>query len=156
MPFAERIPAIQDYAAVGDCRSVALISRLGSVDWLCWPRLDSGSIFGALIDRYRGGHWRIAPQGDFRSEQHYIPGSNVLQTLFASGDGRAILTDLMPVCDEEYKLQAAVPDRHLLRELRCTDGELVFDFDFRPRPDYARQPVNPERRGALGLRIPSG
>ncbi|MGA7521560.1 MAG: glycoside hydrolase family 15 protein [Acidobacteriaceae bacterium] len=156
MPFATSIPAIQDYAAIGDCRSVALVSHRGSVDWLCWPRLDSGSIFAAIVDRFRGGHWSIAPQGPFRSEQHYIPGSNVLQTLFASSDGRATLTDLMPVCGEDYKRTAVVPDRQLLRELQCTDGEIAFQMDFRPRPDYARRPVSVEPKGLLGLRIPLG
>lgn len=150
------ISPIQDYAAIGDCRSVALVSRLGSVDWLCWPRLDSGSIFGAIVDRFRGGHWAITPEGDFRSEQHYIPGSNVLQTLFASANGRATLTDLMPVCDEVHKQTAVVPDRHLLRELRCTDGEMRFQMDFRPRPDYARHPVAVEAKGALGVRVALG
>jgi GH15 family glucan-1,4-alpha-glucosidase len=126
------------------------------VDWLCWPRLDSGSIFGAIIDRFRGGHWSITPQGPFRSEQHYIPGSNVLQTLFASSDGTATLTDLMPVWAEDDKQAAVVPERQLLRELRCTDGEMAFLMDFRPRPDYARRPVTVEPKGALGLRIPLG
>jgi GH15 family glucan-1,4-alpha-glucosidase len=154
--FADTIPAIQDYAAIGDCRSVALVSRHGSVDWLCWPRLDSGSIFGAIIDRFRGGHWSITPKGPFRSEQHYIRGSNVLQTLFASSDGRATLTDLMPVCEEDYKQTAVLPDRHLLRELLCTDGEMAFQMDFRPRPDYARRSVSVEMNGPLGLRIPLG
>ncbi len=135
---------------------MALVSRLGSVDWLCWPRLDSASLFGAMVDRFRGGHWSITPQGPFRSEQHYIPGSNVLQTLFASSDGRAILTDLMPVCGERYKQTALSPDRHLLRELQCTDGEMAFRMDFRPRPDYARRAVTVESKGSLGLRIPMG
>ncbi len=156
MSFAESIPAIQDYAAIGDCRSVALVSRHGSVDWLCWPRLDSGSLFGAIVDRYRGGHWSITPADPFRSEQHYIPGSNVLQTLFATSGGRATLTDLMPVCGEEYKQTAIVPERQLLRELHCTDGEMAFAMDFRPRPDYARRSVNIRQEGALGLRIPLG
>jgi GH15 family glucan-1,4-alpha-glucosidase len=156
VPFADTIPAIQDYAAIGDCRSVALVSRHGSVDWLCWPRLDSASLFGAIVDRFRGGHWSITPQGPFRSQQHYIPGSNVLQTLFASSDGRATLTDLMPVCGEGHKRTALSPDRHLLRELQCTDGEMTFRMDFRPRPDYARRAVAVESKGALGLRIPMG
>lgn len=135
---------------------MALVSRAGSVDWLCWPRMDSGSVFGALVDRFRGGHWSITPQGMFRSEQHYIPGSNVLQTLFVSSQGRATLTDLMPVCSEEYKRRASVPEHELLRELHCTDGEMVFNLDFRPRPDYARRTVTARRRGELGLRVPSG
>ena len=156
MSFADGIPAIQDYAVIGDCRSVALVSRQGSVDWLCWPRLDSGSIFGAIVDRFRGGRWSIRPEGEFRSEQHYIPGSNVLQTLFATSTGRATLTDLMPVSSEDYKQTALVADRRLLRELRCTDGEMVFQMDFRPRPDYGRRPVAVQAKGALGLRIDMG
>lgn len=135
---------------------MALVSRRGSVDWLCWPILSSGSIFGAIVDRFRGGHWSIAPQGPFRSEQHYIPGSNVLQTLFASSDGRAILTDLMPVCGEEDKRTATLPDHQLLRELRCTDGEMVFRMEFLPRPDYARRAATVEAKGALGLRVRLG
>jgi len=154
--FADRISAIQDYAAIGDCRSVGLVSRQGSLDWLCWPRMDSGSIFAAIVDRFRGGHWSITPQGDFRSEQHYIPGSNVLQTLFASSGGRATLTDLMPVCGEDFKQTAVVPDRHLLRELQCTDGEMIFQMEFWPRPDYARRRVSMRSAGALGVRIDLG
>jgi GH15 family glucan-1,4-alpha-glucosidase len=154
--FAESIPAIQDYGAIGDCRAVALVSRQGSVDWLCWPRMDSGSMFAAIVDRFRGGHWSITPQGEFRSEQHYIPGSNVLQTLFASSGGRATLTDLMPVCEEDYKQTAVLPEHQLLRELQCTDGEMTVHMDFRPRPNYARRPVTVEPKGALGLRISLG
>jgi GH15 family glucan-1,4-alpha-glucosidase len=154
--FPESTPAIQDYAAIGDCRSVALVARNGSVDWLCWPRLDSGSTFAAIVDRYRGGHWSITPQGTYRSEQHYIPGSNVLQTLFACAKGRATLTDLMPVCGEEHKKTALVAERQLLRELQCTEGEMAFQMDFRPRPDYARRHVAVEDKGRLGLRVRLG
>jgi GH15 family glucan-1,4-alpha-glucosidase len=151
--FADRIPNIQDYGAIGDCRSMALISKQGSIDWLCWPRFDSDATFAALVDRYRGGHWSITPLGMFRSEQHYRPGSNVLQTLFFASGGRAILTDLMPVSSEEYKRKHPTPDHELLRELRCTDGSLEFEVDFRPRPGFARRPLHLERRGELGICI---
>jgi GH15 family glucan-1,4-alpha-glucosidase len=151
--FAHRIPGIQDYGAVGDCRSMALISCRGSVDWLCWPRFDSDATFAALIDRYRGGHWSITPRGPFRSEQHYRPGSNVLQTLFSTASGRATLTDLMPVYSEEFKRDHLVPDHELLRELRCTDGAMEFEIDFRPRPGFAQHRVRLESEGALGLRV---
>jgi GH15 family glucan-1,4-alpha-glucosidase len=62
---------IHDYAIIGDCRSAALISRGGSLDWLCWPRFDSPSIFAAILDEDKGGRFLIAPQGPFRSERSY-------------------------------------------------------------------------------------
>jgi len=151
--FADRIPRIQDYAAIGDCRSLALISKRGSLDWLCWPHFDSGSLFAALLSRYRGGHWSITPPEPFRSDQHYMPATNILQTHFASPSGRAVLTDLMPISSEEFKHGHLVPDQEILRELHCTDGEMLFEVEFRPRPDFARRGVEAEVRGSLGLRI---
>jgi len=76
-------PKIQDYAAIGDGRSAALVSREGSLDWLCWPRFDSPSLFGGLLDGQAGGAWGIAPTGPgCRAERWYVDGTNVLQTRF--------------------------------------------------------------------------
>src|SRR5213078_293786 len=63
---------IQDYGIIGDCRSAALISRQGSLDWLCWPRFDSASIFAAVLDSKRGGHWGIHPEHDSEASRRYI------------------------------------------------------------------------------------
>ena len=72
---------IQDYAAIGDCRSAALISRHGSLDWLCWPRFDSPAVFAAILDP-NAGKWSIAPTGPFRASRRYLEGTNILETRF--------------------------------------------------------------------------
>src|SRR5207248_11469708 len=79
-------PRIHDYAVVGDSRSAALISRRGSLDWLCWPRFDSPSLFGAILDP-QAGRFSIAPVGELRSERWYAPDTNVLCTRFSAADG---------------------------------------------------------------------
>src|SRR2546423_4911516 len=94
---------IQDYAVIGDGRSAALVSRNGSVDWLCWPRFDSPSLFGGLLDRHIGGAWGIAPAGPARIERRYLDGTNVLQTRVHTATGSVALTDFMPAASEEEK-----------------------------------------------------
>src|SRR5437762_13684645 len=88
---------IDDYAIIGDGRSAALVSREGSLDWLCWPRFDSPSLFGGLLDGQAGGAWGIAPTGPgCRAERWYVDGTNVLQTRFRTPTGTVVLTDFMP------------------------------------------------------------
>src|SRR5215467_3057380 len=92
-----RVPKIQDYGVIGDCRAAALVSRYGSIEWLCWPRFDSPAVFAAMLDREKGGAWSIVPSSQFEVTRCYIPDSNVLQTEFFVSGGRAVLTDLMPI-----------------------------------------------------------
>src|SRR5690606_25530525 len=73
---------IADYGVIGDCRAAALVSRSGSVDWLCWPRFESPSLFAGLLDPVRGGHWSIRPLGRYRSSHRYLRDTNVLTTRF--------------------------------------------------------------------------
>lgn len=108
-----RYPPIGDYAVIGDCRSAALISRGGSIDWLCFPRFDSPSLFGAILDERKGGRFRIKPTGSFRVERHYVPGTNVLETIFHTSTGSVALRDLMPVASEEAKRTELMPDHHV-------------------------------------------
>lgn len=148
-------PAIGDYAIVGDGRSAALISRDGSVDWLCWPRFDSASVFGALLDP-DGGHFRIAPPAPFRVERAYVDETNVLVTRFTGPGGRVALTDLMPALSEEEKRRRRLSEHQLLRVATCERGEVELEVTFAPRPEYGRRPVGLRRVGGLGLRFEVG
>jgi GH15 family glucan-1,4-alpha-glucosidase len=149
------VNAIEDYAAIGDGRSAALVGRDGSIDWLCWPRFDSPSIFGAILDS-SAGRWRIAPVTPFRAERHYIKDTNVLQTRFDTGAGALVLTDLMPVASEEEKELLLMPEREILRLVECERGEVEVDMLFDPRPAYGLRPARIHQAGHLGFRLETG
>jgi len=144
-PLDHRSP-ISDYAIIGDTRSAALISRDGSIDWLCWPRFDSPSVFARLLDP-NGGHFSICPEGAFEAKRRYIDATNVLETTFTTATGVARLVDLMPVMSEEEKLHRLTPFRELLRRIEVVEGEVTIVVDYAPRPDYARAKPRFEQRG---------
>jgi GH15 family glucan-1,4-alpha-glucosidase len=155
MELAERglqeSPAIEDYGVIGDCKAAALVSRSGSIDWLCWPRFDSPSIFAALLDRERGGYWKLSPVGSCSVERRYLPESNVIETCFTTDSGAAVLTDLMPVRDSSSL--SLVPDHEILRRLVCTSGEVEIETVFAPRANYGEEIPTIIDSGKLGLRI---
>jgi GH15 family glucan-1,4-alpha-glucosidase len=144
-------PAISDYAIIGDCRSAALISRDGSLDWLCWPRFDSPSLFGALLDQGKGGRFAVRPVHPFSAERRYVPDTNILETTFRTSSGTLRLTDLMPVCSEADKRRELWPQHQILRAVECPAGEVEVELVCDPRPDYARTTPRLRDRGALGI-----
>jgi len=144
--------AIDDYAIIGDCRSAALVGRDGSIDWLCWPRFDSPSIFGALLDD-AAGRWSISPTAPFKGDRRYVKDTNVLQTRFVTRDGSLLLTDLMPVASEEDKRKYFVADHEILRVVDCERGEVEIEMLFDPRAGYARGRWKVRNGGKLGLRV---
>ncbi|OFW04563.1 MAG: hypothetical protein A3H96_09240 [Acidobacteria bacterium RIFCSPLOWO2_02_FULL_67_36] len=140
---------IADYAVIGDCRSAALVSRDGSIDWWCLPRFDSPSVFAALIDSERGGRFRLSLRGATSTTRRYIGASNVLETTFSGPGGVLRLVDVMPVADERVKSSALWPEREVLRIAECVGGEAVVDLVYEPRFDYARANTT-LRRGPHG------
>jgi GH15 family glucan-1,4-alpha-glucosidase len=88
---------IEDYALIGDCETAALVSREGSIDWLCWPRFDSDACFAALLGTPEHGRWQIAPrEPPRRITRRYRPKTLILETRFETADGAATLIDFMP------------------------------------------------------------
>jgi GH15 family glucan-1,4-alpha-glucosidase len=145
-------PPIEHYAIIGDCRSAGLVSRDGSLDWLCLPRFDSPSIFAAVLDAENGGRFLVRPLGEFRTERHYLANTNVLETIFRTLTGACVLRDLMSVASEEDKRAHLTPEHEVLRELEGLEGEVEVEILYDPHPDYGRVRPLLEQRGALGLR----
>ena len=132
---------IGDYAIIGDCRSAALISRDGSIDWLCLPLFDRPSVFAAILDGAKGGCFRVSASGTARLSRRYIGNSAVLETTFTTPDGVLRLTDAMPVADEATKSRSLWPDHEVVRRVECVQGEAVVEVVFEPRPNYGRAAV---------------
>ena len=119
-------PPIEDYALIGDCHSAALVSKAGSIDWLCWPRFDSPSCFAALLGSRENGYWRIAPQQDLlRISRRYWPGTMILETVFETAEGAVALIDFMAV--EKSSVVRIVEGRSGTVEMRL-DLALRFEY----------------------------
>ena len=126
-------------------RTAALVAMDGSIDWLCLPRFDSPSVFGALLDHAQGGHFRISPvdQG-FAENQHYWPSTNVLITRFRSANGAAEITDFMPMGDSKQRDACTI-----VRRVQAVRGSVAFHLECQPAFNYGRDShrVGAEFRG---------
>jgi len=152
----ESLP-IGDYALLSDCRSAALVSRDGSVDWLCFPRFDSPAVFARILDS-GGGHFSIRPAGEFQASRAYADQTMVLETTFLTAAGTAVLTDAMAVGRNErgHDLGAGSPGV-LLRRLACAAGEMYVEVSYAPRPEYGLvHPILEAIPGGLAARGGAG
>ena len=141
---------IEDYALIGDGESAALVSRDGSIDWLCWPRYDSGACIAALLGTSEHGRWSIAPVGEIRrSRRRYRAETLILETRIECADGELSLTDYMP-----RKADAT----HVVRIARAVRGRVRVRTELRARFDYgASIPwVSPAEDDATVLHMVAG
>ncbi len=126
---------IADYGLIGDLHSAALVSKDGSIDYCSLPRLDSPTIFAALLDDEKGGFFSLQPSECFTSEQEYIPNTNILSCRFKTEHAEALLHDFMPVDNSET---GAGKIHRIHRCLRVIRGRMAFTLTLMPRPDYGR------------------
>ena len=127
---------IADHGVIGDLRTVALVGSEGTIDWYCPGRFDAPSVFGALLDKEKGGRYSIAPAREgWTSQQFYFPETNVLITRFLTGDGVAEVIDFMPVMQPGDE-----GDGRLVRTVLSIKGEMAFRIAVEPAFDYARAP----------------
>ena len=125
---------IGDYGIIGDMSTAALVGLDGSVDWLCMPRLDSPSVFAALLDSEKGGRFQIRPERYWDSRQSYVPETNVLLTEFRGPEGILRITDFMPPWSQ------ANPEEHTIyRKVEALEGDIPCVCYLSPRPDYGRR-----------------
>ena len=144
---------IGDYGLISDCHSAALVSRWGSVDWLCFPRFDGSSVFARLLDA-DAGYWSIRPVGAYRSARRYVSDTMVLETTFTTASGSVRMIDAMAVGrnDRGHELGAGAPGA-VLRSVVGVDGDVELEFVCAPRPDYGlASPVFEELDGGVRCR----
>lgn len=127
-----RYPPIADYALISDCHCNALVSRSGSVDWCCMPRIDDDSCFGRLLDWDKGGYCSVTPSMEYTAERAYVDGTMILETRFATAHGEARLTDFFVMNDND----SHQPRYDHVRIIDGLSGEVELRIEVCPRFDY--------------------
>src|SRR5437868_5000848 len=127
---------IANYALLSDCRSATLVSRDGSVDWLCFPRFDGPSVFARLLDE-SAGHWSINTVGATEVSRRYLEGTMVLETTFHTPTGSAVLVDAMAIGRNErgHELGVGSPGM-VLRSISCQSGTVEIELEYAPCFEY--------------------
>ena len=139
---------ISEYAAIGDGRTVALAARDGSIDWLALPDLDSPTVFAAVLDTDRGGRFTLGPEVPYVVERRYLPGTNVLETIFHTDAGSVRVTDAMTLPGAGLE-----PFRELQRRVEGLSGRVGLRWRVEPRFGYGRNPPRLARRGRVPVAL---
>ena len=132
-----------NYGVIGNCRTAALISERGSIEWLCFPDFDSPSVFAALLDRTKGGSFGFDVPDSYAVRQSYVPHTNILSTRFASDEGEFEVLDYMP-CYRSFEKEHYLP-AELYRYIRFVKGRPRFRIRYDPAPNYAQGEVRIRR-----------
>ncbi|MCF8061185.1 MAG: DUF547 domain-containing protein [Deltaproteobacteria bacterium] len=129
---------IEDYGIIGDLQTAALVGLDGSIDWFCYPYIDSPSVFGALLDAEKGGCFAVRPADPFDVVAFYLEDTNILVTRFRTRTGILQLTDFMPVSFQEGPSDEEGAASHVLnRRLELKSGRMRVEVLFHPRFEYA-------------------
>ena len=142
-------PPIAEYGFLSDCETVALVGPTGAVEWMCLPRVDSPSVFGAILDR-GAGSFRFGPDGmSVPASRRYLPGTMVLETSWGSGSGWIIVRDVLLIGGWHHEHERSHTHRRaptdydadhvLLRTVRCVNGDVQVVLDCQPVFDYGRK-----------------
>ncbi len=146
-----------NYGLIGDMSSAALVGTDGSIDWCCFPRFDSPSVFAALLDPEVGGHFRISPVAPtIDTRQEYLQDTNILETTFTTSSGVVSVTDFRPIAEDDDDNPETPPnaDDEIHRVVTCLSGEVDLRCDFQPRHDYGRAlPSFRPQRGGSGAAV---
>ena len=126
-----------DYGIIGNCKSAALVSRDGSMDWCCLPNFNSASVFAKLLDEKKGGSFSIEVDDNYTTSQKYLWKTNILCTTFSSDEDAFQILDFMPRYREDNGTFYTPPD--VIRFIHILKGQPKIRVRFNPRLDYARE-----------------
>ena len=142
---------ISDHVLIGNCRTAAMVSKFGYIDWCCIPEFHSPSIFAALLDNEKGGYFMIQPLKEFRSFQSYLPNTNVAELIFENEEGTVRLTDCFVALEENEKQTELFPDHEILRIAEGLQGSMKLRFEYLPRSFYGKFAVKLKDYKKLGI-----
>ena len=135
-----------DYGIISNCKSAALISKTGSLDWCCLPNFDSAAVFAKLLDTEIGGSFEIEISEDYSVTQEYLWETNILSTVFSNGTDSFQVIDFMPRYSKEDGGFYAPPD--IIRFFRLTGGKPKFKIKYDPKLDFAKEQTYNENKGS--------